>query len=72
KRTLLRLLENHQAEIRGVAKRLKVEVTTWEDFLDLVARTRDAAKDSGNETLENLMQGIFDQIRASPDCGVPA
>lgn len=72
RRTLLRLLENHQTEIKGLARRLKVAVTTWEDFLGLVARTRDAAKDSGNETLENLMQGLFDQICASPDCGVPA
>lgn len=70
RRTLLRLLNNHRSHIEDVARRLKVEVTTWDNFLGLISLTRDSAQEVGDEALENLMSGMFDQICATPDCGL--
>lgn len=72
RRTLLRLLANHGSHIKDVAHRLKIEVTTWDNLLGLIVRTRNGAIDAGDEALENLMSGMFDQICATADCGLTA
>jgi len=67
---LLRLLEMHGEAIRGAAMRLRVNIITWDDFLAALTRYHDGAVLSGNETLENLMQGLINQILLTPDCGL--
>lgn len=70
KSPLLRLLTNHLDEIRDVGERLVLQIITWDDFLRAMVQTRDNAAVTGNETLENLMQGMIAQIQATPDCGL--
>lgn len=72
KSTLMPLLENHMDAIREVGKRLQMTIITWDDFLAALTRCRDGAVAVGNETLENLMQGMINQILATPDCGLNA
>jgi hypothetical protein len=70
KSPLLRLLANHPEKIRTVGERLVLQIITWDDFLRAMLQTRDDAVATGNETLENLMQGMIAQIQATPDCGL--
>ncbi|OJH43582.1 hypothetical protein [Paracoccus sp. SM22M-07] len=70
KSPLLRLLANHPEEIRSVGERLVLQIITWDDFMRTMLETRDDAAATGNETLENLMQGMIAQIQATPDCGL--
>lgn len=70
KSTLLELLDRHMEAIRDVGERLRTVVITWDDFHTVVRRFLEAASRSGDETLENLMQGILEQLEATPGCGL--
>lgn len=66
------LLGRYPEAFRSVARRMGVAITTWDAFYDLAVRYRDDARATGNETLENLMQGIIAQLEATPACGLGA
>lgn len=70
KAPLLRLLDMHGEAIRHVAMRLRMNIITWDDFLAALTKCHEGAVLSGNETLENLMQGLINQIQFTPDCGL--
>lgn len=70
KSRLRRLLENHGPAVRDVGRRLKIKVTSWHDLIRVIERFRQTAADEGNETLENLMNGLIAQIRVTPDCEI--
>ncbi|SCY96902.1 hypothetical protein [Paracoccus tibetensis] len=70
KSLLSQLLTHHLEQIRNVGERLVLQIITWDDFLRAMLQTRDDAAATGNETLENLMQGMIAQIQATPDCGL--
>lgn len=70
KSTLKPLLEAHAAHIKDVGDRLRLRIITWDDLLAVAIRCRDHSIANGDETLENLMQGILDQVDATPDCGL--
>lgn len=72
KSTLLALLDRHAEAIRAVGARLRITVITWDDFRDVVPRFHNDARASGNQTLENLMQGVLAQLDSTPDCGLVA
>lgn len=70
KAPLLRLLDKHGDAIRGVSERLQMNIITWDDFLTALTRCHKGAVLCGNETLENLLQGLINQIQFTPDCGL--
>lgn len=70
KSRLKNLLKRHGAEIRSVGNRIKVSIITWDDFMRTLLITRASARAEKKETLEKLMDGLIDQIRATPGCGL--
>lgn len=70
KAPLRRLFDNHKDKIHDVGSRMRVEILTWDDFLRHLTFAHKDAIVAGNETLENLMAGMIQQIVATPDCGI--
>lgn len=71
KSRLRTLLENHGPKIRDVRERLRLEIITWDTFLETLVDTREEARLSSDETLFNLMDGLIAQVRSTPGCGLP-
>ncbi|WP_303550584.1 hypothetical protein [Shimia thalassica] len=70
KSRLRTLLRYHGTKIRDVGERLRLDIITWDTFLETLLETREVARLSEDETLGNLMDGLIAQVRATPGCSL--